>query len=181
VTQGLLVPDPGWGPRAGRPVCQAGCGNSSTHELKKADAWTIDVDVILSKLDESIKVLIVNSPSNPTGAMITAADDWKRIMGPLRATKVSSRHLLRRGLPRVLLQSAPNASALPHDPTSGEPADRQQLLQGLCHHGLALGFAVGHPWLIRQMDVYNESRVGVLSLRSPSGPSASISMTPRTT
>jgi aspartate/methionine/tyrosine aminotransferase len=148
----VLVPDPGWGPAAG--LCARQGAELIYYELKKADAWTIDVDVILSKLDESIKVLIVNSPSNPTGAMITAADDWKRIMEAARDKGV---FVISDEVYHAYSYIGPYASALPHDPTLENLLIVNSFSKGFAIMGWRLGFAVGHPWLIRQMDVYKET------------------------
>ncbi len=68
----VLIPDPEWPPAAGN-VCAAR-GVPVGYPLHARDGWRPDFDEIVSKITPKTKVLYVNSPSNPTGGVLTRAD-----------------------------------------------------------------------------------------------------------
>ncbi len=148
----VLLPDPGWGPAVG--LCARQGAQIVFYPLMKTDAWTVDVDAILDRMDPSIKLLIVNSPSNPTGAMITDPADWKRI---LEAAREKGVFVISDEVYHAYTYTGDYPSALPHDPTFENLLIVNSFSKGFAIMGWRLGFAVGHPWLIRQMDVYKES------------------------
>ena len=65
----VLVPDPGW------PVYE-GCvkmvdGISVHYSLRESNNFRIDVDELREKVSEKTKLIIINSPNNPTGSVLT--------------------------------------------------------------------------------------------------------------
>ncbi len=68
----VLLPDPEWPPAAGNILCAQGVPVS--YALYESSGWRPDFDEIVSKITPRTKVLYVNSPSNPTGGVLTPAD-----------------------------------------------------------------------------------------------------------
>ncbi len=67
----VLVPTPGY-PPYNEVVAFAG-GKSVSYQLKEADGFQIDSAEILSKITAKTKMIILNSPSNPTGTLLSRA------------------------------------------------------------------------------------------------------------
>ena len=68
----VLLPDPLWPPAAGNVLTARGVAVPvPLHESKQ---WRYDFDELESKITSRTKVLYVNSPSNPTGGVLTRAD-----------------------------------------------------------------------------------------------------------
>jgi aspartate aminotransferase len=68
----VIVPDPEWPPAAGNIL--AARGVPVPCPLREADGWGWDLDELQSKITSRTRVLYVNSPSNPTGAVRSRAD-----------------------------------------------------------------------------------------------------------
>src|SRR5579872_4267778 len=68
----VLLPDPEWPPAAGNILCAQGVPVG--YRLYESNGWRPDFDEIASKITPKTKVLYVNSPSNPTGGVLTRAD-----------------------------------------------------------------------------------------------------------
>jgi aspartate aminotransferase len=68
----VLLPDPAWPPAAGNVIAARGVPIGYT--LHEANGWRPDFEEIESKITPKTKVLYVNSPSNPTGGVLTRAD-----------------------------------------------------------------------------------------------------------
>lgn len=148
----VLAPDPGWGPAA--VICSRRGAELVYYPLLKGETWTVDTDAILDRLDESIKLLMINSPSNPTGAMIVSPEDWKRIMDAARKKGV---FVISDEVYHAYSFVGPYVSALPHDSTFENLLVVSGFSKAFAIMGWRMGFAVAHPWLIRQMDVYKEA------------------------
>jgi aspartate aminotransferase len=68
----VLIPDPEWPPAAGDIL--AARGVPVGYRLHERNGWRPDFDEIVSKITPKTRVLYVNSPSNPTGGVLTRAD-----------------------------------------------------------------------------------------------------------
>jgi aspartate aminotransferase len=68
----VLIPDPEWPPAAGN--VRAARGEPVGYRLHERAGWRPDFDEIRSKITPKTRVLYVNSPSNPTGGVLTRAD-----------------------------------------------------------------------------------------------------------
>jgi aspartate aminotransferase len=68
----VLLPDPAWPPAAGNVVAARGVPVGYT--LHEANGWRPDFDEIEAKITTRTRVLYLNSPSNPTGGVLTRAD-----------------------------------------------------------------------------------------------------------
>lgn len=65
----VLVPDPGY-PGYAAATRLAGAEVRSYPMSSGADGWTIDVDALVNAITPATRVLVLNSPHNPTGAVI---------------------------------------------------------------------------------------------------------------
>lgn len=63
----VLVPDPGW-PNYRSAVTLAG-GHVVPYQLNRARGFSIDIDLVESLLTPRTRMIIVNSPGNPTGVV----------------------------------------------------------------------------------------------------------------
>jgi aspartate/methionine/tyrosine aminotransferase len=68
----VLIPDPEWPPAAGNIL--AAKGVPVGYRLYESNGWRCDMDELESKITPKTRVLYVNSPSNPTGGVLTRAD-----------------------------------------------------------------------------------------------------------
>jgi aspartate/methionine/tyrosine aminotransferase len=65
----VLIPDPAWPPAAGNIL--AAQGVPVGYRLHEADGWRPDLDEVESMITPKTRVLYLNSPSNPTGGVLT--------------------------------------------------------------------------------------------------------------
>jgi|GEM_PF-1266025 len=155
----VLLPDPGWGPcaammkRQGAVIHYYTLGRAQTPVAGRRGSWTVDAEAIVAALDPTFKVLVVNSPSNPTGAMLTA-DGWRRVMEAAKANDVL---VISDEVYHTYSYVGDYAGALPLDPSFDNLVVINSFSKTLAIMGWRLGFAMAHPWLIRQMDVYKEN------------------------
>ncbi len=68
----VLLPDPAWPPAAGNVIAARGVPVGYT--LHDANGWRPDFEEIEAKITAKTRVLYLNSPSNPTGGVLTRAD-----------------------------------------------------------------------------------------------------------
>jgi len=155
----VLLPDPGWGPcaammnRQGADIRYYTLGRTDALATGRLGSWTVDADAIVAALDPSFKVLVVNSPSNPTGAMLSAGG-WRRVMEAAKANDVL---VISDEVYHTYSYIGDYASALPLDPSLDNLVVINSFSKTLAIMGWRLGFVTAHPWLIRQMDVYKET------------------------
>jgi aspartate aminotransferase len=65
----VLIPDPAWPPAAGNVL--AAQGVPVGYRLHEADGWRPDLDEVEQTITPKTRVLYLNSPSNPTGGVLT--------------------------------------------------------------------------------------------------------------
>ena len=68
----VLLPDPAWPPAAGNVLAARGVPVGC--RLHEASGWRYDLDEVESKITAKTRVLYLNSPSNPTGGVLTRSD-----------------------------------------------------------------------------------------------------------
>jgi aspartate aminotransferase len=68
----VLVPDPEWPPAAGNVISAK--GKPVGVPLHESNGWRYDLDEIESLITSKTRVLYLNSPSNPTGGVLTRKD-----------------------------------------------------------------------------------------------------------
>ena len=67
----VLIPDPAWPPTSGNIL--AAQGVPVGYRLHEASGWRPDLDEVESKITPKTRILYLNSPSNPTGGVLTRA------------------------------------------------------------------------------------------------------------
>ena len=81
----VLAPGPHYPPYMAYPQMYGGA--TVEYRLDPADGWRIDLDDIRSKMDETVRLLVLINPNNPTGnvatseeidSLIEIASDWPR-------------------------------------------------------------------------------------------------------
>jgi Aspartate/tyrosine/aromatic aminotransferase len=65
----VLIPDPAWPPAAGNIL--AAQGVPVGYRLHEQRGWQPDLDEVESKITPKTRILYLNSPSNPTGGVLT--------------------------------------------------------------------------------------------------------------
>ena len=65
----VLIPDPAWPPAAGNIL--AAQGVPVGYKLHEQRGWQPDLDEVASKITTRTRILYINSPSNPTGGVLT--------------------------------------------------------------------------------------------------------------
>ena len=68
----VIVPDPEWPPTAGNVLAARAVPVAC--RLHEANGWKWDLDELRTKITPRTKALYVNSPSNPTGGVLTRSD-----------------------------------------------------------------------------------------------------------
>ncbi len=68
----VIVPDPEWPPTVGNILSAKGV--PVPVPLYEANGWRFDVDEVEARITPKTRVLYINSPSNPTGGVLTRAD-----------------------------------------------------------------------------------------------------------
>ena len=74
----VLVPDPGW-PNYMMQMVTTGL-NGVRYKLDKKNGFTVDINDLENAVTSKTKVLMINTPGNPTGAVFTR-EDMKKIYG----------------------------------------------------------------------------------------------------
>src|SRR5438034_7075632 len=72
----VLVPDPEWPPAVGNVLSAKGVAVAVP--LHESNGWRYDLEELESKITRKTRVLYINSPSNPTGGVLTR-DDLSRL------------------------------------------------------------------------------------------------------
>jgi aspartate/methionine/tyrosine aminotransferase len=67
----VLIPDPAWPPAAGNIL--AARGVPVGYRLHESSGWQPDLDEVEGAITPKTRVLYINSPSNPTGGVLTLA------------------------------------------------------------------------------------------------------------
>lgn len=67
----VLVPDPGF---LSYPTLVRLAGGTPVHYTLEAPAWRVDFSSLESKLSDRTRMIVINSPSNPTGGVLTRAE-----------------------------------------------------------------------------------------------------------
>src|SRR5215212_10011866 len=68
----VLIPDPEWPPAAGNIL--AAQGVPVPCKLYESSGWRYDLDELEARITPKTRVLYLNSPSKPTGGVLTRAD-----------------------------------------------------------------------------------------------------------
>ncbi|MFP4035928.1 MAG: pyridoxal phosphate-dependent aminotransferase [Desulfobacteraceae bacterium] len=146
----VLLPDPGWGIM--KPITLRLGGSLRFYPLKRGDVWSIDPQPILDNIHDSTKLLVINTPSNPTGAMLSQ-EGYEAVLEKAREHGV---FVLSDEVYHNYVYEGRHVSALQFD-----HLDHVIMINSFSKTfavtGWRLGYAVAHPWVIRQMSVFKET------------------------
>ena len=147
----VLLPDPGWGVMV--PIMDRKGAVIEYYPLKKTDSqWQIDADEITSRMDAATSLVVINSPSNPAGATLSK-DGFMRVLA--KAKEINA-VVMSDEVYHNFVYTGEFASAL-----SFNDLDNLIVINSFSKTfavtGWRIGFAIAHPWLIRQMVMYKES------------------------
>ena len=146
----VLLPDPGWGVM--RTVVERQGALVEHYPLEEKGSWMIDPEAIVERMDEKTKLVIVNSPSNPTGATLSK----KGFASLLEAAQDKGVFVLSDEVYHNYVYQGDHASAL-----SCGSLDNLIFVNSFSKTyavtGWRLGYAIAHPWIIRQMGIFKES------------------------
>ena len=146
----VLLPDPGWGIL--RPIAQRLGGSLQFYPLRKDDTWIIDPQAILDSMNDRTKLLVINTPSNPTGAVISR-EGYEAVLEKARDLGI---FVLSDEVYHNYVYQGAHTSALEFD-----HLDHVIMINSFSKTfavtGWRLGYAVAHPWIIRQMGVFKET------------------------
>jgi len=146
----VLLPDPGWGVL--RPIMERNGARVVFYPLDAENGWTINHEPILERIGEKTKLVVVNSPSNPTGALL-GREGFGRL---LEETGKKGVFVLSDEVYHNYVYEGEHVSAL----SFGCPEHLifiNSFSKAFAVTGWRLGYAVADPWLIRQMGIYKES------------------------
>ncbi|MCJ7593264.1 MAG: pyridoxal phosphate-dependent aminotransferase, partial [Desulfobacterales bacterium] len=146
----VLLPDPGWGVM--RTVVERQGAVADYYPLREGERWAISHEAILDRMDEKTKLVVVNAPSNPTGAMLSR-EGWASLLEQAQAKGVF-----------VLSDEVYHNYVYEGEHVSGLSFDALDNLifinsfsKTFAVTGWRLGYAIAHPWIIRQMGIFKES------------------------
>lgn len=146
----VLLPDPGWGIL--RPIAQRLGGKLHFYPLIKERTWTIDPQAVLDNIRETTKLLVLNTPSNPTGATLSR-EGFQAVLEKAREYGV---FVLSDEVYHNYLYAGDHVSALQFD-----HLDHVIMINSFSKTfavtGWRLGYAVADPWIIGQMSVFKET------------------------
>jgi aspartate/methionine/tyrosine aminotransferase len=146
----VLLPDPGWGVM--RTVVERRGAQVECYPLEEKGNWTINHEAILERMDGKTKLVVVNTPSNPTGATLSR-EGFAALMQ--RATEKGV-FVLSDEVYHNYVYEGEHASALSFDSLENLIVVNS-FSKTFAVTGWRLGYAVAHPWMIRQMGIYKES------------------------
>jgi aspartate/methionine/tyrosine aminotransferase len=146
----VLLPDPGWGVM--RTVMKRRGAAIGFYPLVERDNFLIDPEAIISRMDAKTKLVILNTPSNPTGAVLSKE-------GFAMLLKEADR----KGI-FILSDEVYHNYVYTDDHVSGlsfNTLDNLILVNSFSKTfavtGWRLGYAIANPWIIRQMGIVKES------------------------
>jgi len=146
----VLLPDPGWGVM--RTVVERRGASVEHYPLEEKGSWTINHEAILERMNEKTKLVVLNTPSNPTGAMISR----EGLGALLERAREMGVFVLSDEVYHNYVYAGEHASALGFDSLENLIVINS-FSKTFAVTGWRLGYAVAHPWLIRQMGIYKES------------------------
>ncbi|WP_300459159.1 pyridoxal phosphate-dependent aminotransferase [Desulfobacula sp.] len=146
----VLLPDPGWGIM--KPITQRLGAKVRFYPLSRKKSWHINAEPILERIDDQCKLIVINSPSNPTGATITR----EAYAAILEKARRHGTFILSDEVYHNYLYSGEHVSALSFDALD-HVIVVNSFSKTFAVTGWRLGYVIAHPWVIRQMGVYKET------------------------
>lgn len=146
----VLLPDPGWGVM--RTLVERLGALVDYYPLREEKHWLIDPEAILSRMDEDTKLVVVNTPSNPTGAVLSR-EGFEAL---IEKAEGLGTFILSDEVYHSYVYDGEHASGL-----SFGCLDNlifvNSFSKAFAVTGWRLGYAIAHPWIIRQMGIFKES------------------------
>jgi len=147
----VLLPDPGWGVMV--PIMDRKGARIEYYPLiEENNQWCIDADEILTRMDAGTRLVVINSPSNPAGATLSK----EGFMRVLAKAKELNAFVMSDEVYHNFVYEGEFTSAL-----SAGDLDNLIVINSFSKTfavtGWRIGYAIAHPWLIRQMVMYKES------------------------
>jgi len=146
----VLLPDPGWGVM--RTVAERQGALVEHYPLEEKGGWVIDAEAIVERMDEKTKLVVVNTPSNPTGATLSK----KGFSLLMQKAQEKGTFVLSDEVYHNYVYEGEHASAL-----SCGSLDNLIFINSFSKTfavtGWRLGYAIADPWIIRQMGIFKES------------------------
>ncbi len=146
----VLLPDPGWGVM--RTVLERLGALLAYYPLEEKESWFIDHEAILSRIDGQTKLVVINSPSNPTGATLSK-EGFKAL---IERAREKGFFILSDEVYHNYVYGGEHASAL-HFDSLDNVVFINSFSKTFAVTGWRLGYAIAHPWIIRQMGIFKES------------------------
>jgi aminotransferase len=146
----VLIPDPGWGVM--RTVLERLGAAVAYYPLEEKDTWVINHEAILARVDERTKLVLVNSPSNPTGATLSR----QGFQALIEAARDRGFFILSDEVYHNYVYAGDHASSLQCDGLDNV-VFINSFSKTFAVTGWRLGYAIAHPWIIRQMGIFKES------------------------
>jgi len=146
----VLLPDPGWGVM--RTVMQRQGAVVDFYPLVEQDSYIIDPEAIIDRMDEKTKLVVVNTPSNPTGAVLSQ----EGFAALLEAAAKRGIFILSDEVYHNYVYDGSHVSGLSFDALDNL-IFINSFSKTFAVTGWRLGYAVAHPQIIRQMSIVKES------------------------
>jgi aspartate/methionine/tyrosine aminotransferase len=146
----VLLPDPGWGVM--RTVMRRQGANVKFYPLIERNDFTIEPEAIISRMDAKTKLVVLNTPSNPTGAVLSKAG----FAMLLEAADKRGIFILSDEVYHNYVYTGQHVSGLSFDGFDNL-IFVNSFSKTFAVTGWRLGYAVANPWIIRQMGIVKES------------------------
>jgi aspartate/methionine/tyrosine aminotransferase len=146
----VLLPDPGWGVM--RTVMMRRGAAVDFYPLVEKDHFMIDPEMIISRMDAKTKLVVLNSPSNPTGAVLSA----EGFMMLLKEADKKGIFILSDEVYHNYVYGGRHVSGLSFDGFDNLVCVNS-FSKTFAVTGWRLGYAVANPEIIRQMGILKES------------------------
>jgi aspartate/methionine/tyrosine aminotransferase len=146
----VLLPDPGWGVMI--PVIEKCGARTEFYPQVEAETWTLDHAKILERIDAQTKLIVINSPSNPTGAILSR-DGFAKVMEIAREKGI---FVMSDEVYHNFAFDECHVSALEFN-TLDNLIVINSFSKTYAVTGWRIGYVIAHPWIIQQMVMYKES------------------------
>jgi aspartate/methionine/tyrosine aminotransferase len=146
----VLLPDPGWGVMI--PVVEKCGAKVEFYPQIETQTWTIDHSKILERIDGQTKLIVINSPSNPTGAKLSQ-EGFSKVMGKARELGI---FVMSDEVYHNFIFDGCHESALQFN-TLDNLIVINSFSKTYAVTGWRIGYVIAHEWIIEQMVMYKES------------------------
>ena len=146
----VLLPDPGWGVM--RTVMRRQGATVDFYPLVEQDTYIIDPQAIIDRMDEKTKMVVVNTPSNPSGAVLSK----EGFAALLEAAEKRGIFILSDEVYHNYVYDGNHVSGLSFD-SLDNLIFINSFSKTFAVTGWRLGYAIAHPQIISQMSIIKES------------------------